>query len=188
MLPMQAIRTVLDTNVLVSTLIVPHGKPAQILDQWSKIGLLISDDILAELERVLHYPRIQRRYRDKVSEEAIDAYLDKVRQVGQFVEAQSKAAVVWADPDDDVIIACAVDGNADCIVSGDPHLLQLGSYKLAATRVCGSFRPAHFSLCWKSNWDARPACGRAQTTRKVWRRLWKKGAELYGEVSLESRL
>jgi len=37
--------------------------------------------------------------------------------------------VVTADPDDDAVIACAVSANADVIVSGDRHLLALGSYQ-----------------------------------------------------------
>jgi putative PIN family toxin of toxin-antitoxin system len=122
-------RSVLDTNQLVSALIVPHGKPAQILDQWKRFTLLISEDVLAELAKVLHYERIQRRYRDKVSDNLINAYFIKRRQISTLVETHSKVAVVQADPDDDILIACALDGDANYIVSGDRHLLSLREYR-----------------------------------------------------------
>ena len=38
-------------------------------------------------------------------------------------------AVIAADPSDDMVLACAVAGKADYIVSGDPHLLDLGEYE-----------------------------------------------------------
>ncbi len=36
--------------------------------------------------------------------------------------------IICADPDDDKFLACAVAGEADVIVSGDSHLLTLGSH------------------------------------------------------------
>ena len=57
-------RVVLDANFLISAVISPRGTPAQILRLWEgeEFELVISPPILAELERAIHYPRIQEKY------------------------------------------------------------------------------------------------------------------------------
>ncbi|PIU23745.1 MAG: putative toxin-antitoxin system toxin component, PIN family [Chloroflexi bacterium CG08_land_8_20_14_0_20_45_12] len=57
-------KIVLDTNVLVSALINPHGKPAQIINYVfeNKIRLFTSPSIMEELERVLSYPKLMKRH------------------------------------------------------------------------------------------------------------------------------
>ncbi len=70
------IPVVLDTNVLVSALIVPLGKPARILSQLAELQLIMTKEILAEVNRALHYPRVQRKY--NLGEEIIEAYLERL--------------------------------------------------------------------------------------------------------------
>ncbi len=69
------LRAVLDTNVLVSGLIVSNGKPAQILQlaQADQFTLLLSEEILAETLEVLHRSRIRKRF--PLSEEEVQTYL-----------------------------------------------------------------------------------------------------------------
>ena len=55
-------RVVLDTNILVSAFLVKNGIPARIIERVEQFELLGSNETLAELERVLHYPRLQRKY------------------------------------------------------------------------------------------------------------------------------
>jgi predicted nucleic acid-binding protein len=57
-------KIVLDTNILVSALINPHGSPAQIIDYvfQNRIRLFISPSIVAELGRVLSYPKLIKRH------------------------------------------------------------------------------------------------------------------------------
>jgi hypothetical protein len=119
-------KVVLDTNVLVSALIVPAGKPARILRRLDTLELLTTDRILVEVSRVLRYPRIQKRY--KLAEAIITTYLERLHEVSTIVETRTQISGVSKDPDDDKFLECAVDGNARYIVSGDPHLLDLGSY------------------------------------------------------------
>lgn len=121
------ISSVLDANVLVSALTVKVGKPAQILPHLNRLVLLTSEAILAEVERVLHYPRIQRRY--QLHDEVITEYLQRLRVVSTIVAVRTSIAVIAADPDDDKFLACALDGGAEYIVSGDPHLLSLQQYQ-----------------------------------------------------------
>lgn len=56
------IRIVLDANQFVSAILVGAGNPARIMDAWQRgeVELLVSEDILAEVRRVLLYPRLRR--------------------------------------------------------------------------------------------------------------------------------
>jgi len=120
-------RAVLDTNVLVSALIVKVGKPAQILRQVGKFELLTSEEILAETERVLHYERIRRRYH--LTEEDIRSFIAHLRAVAEMVQVQNQVEVIKEDPDDNKFLACGLAGGASHIVSGDPHLKELKEYQ-----------------------------------------------------------
>lgn len=120
-------KVVLDTNILVSALISPKGVPAQLLQHEQAFQLVSSEEILAELERVLHYDRIQRRY--GLDEELIQGYLATIRATSEVVTVTNPVQGVSTDPDDDKFLACAVVGQADHIVSGDPHLTDLESYQ-----------------------------------------------------------
>ncbi len=124
-------RIVLDTNVLISARIGKGGTPALLLDkllvQGLDVELLTSTDLLSEVRRVLHYPRIKHKY--NLSDDELDSYLRTIEEASTSVDVQSVAAVIDADPDDDRVLACAHEGEADYIVSGDPHLLSLQEYE-----------------------------------------------------------
>ena len=121
------IRAVVDTNVLVSSVISEHGVPRQIVQAWhqQQFTLLTSALLIAEVVRVLHYPRIQETYR--LSEEDIllvrDALLNDAKVMeGTYQVTRSR------DPEDNMFLACALEGRADYLVSGDPHLLEIKYY------------------------------------------------------------
>ena len=58
-------RAVLDANVLVSAILSPKGAPAKVLTAWQaeQFHLVLSEAVLDEIDRVLHYPRIATRHR-----------------------------------------------------------------------------------------------------------------------------
>jgi putative PIN family toxin of toxin-antitoxin system len=120
-------KIVCDTNVLVSALIVKKGKPAQILRRLEDFDLLISEEILAEVDRVLHYRRIRKRY--PITEEDINTYLQHLRKASTMIPLQGQLKVIQVDPDDDKFLECAVVGGAAYIVSGDAHLADLKEYQ-----------------------------------------------------------
>lgn len=120
-------KSVLDTNVLVSALISPDGTPAKIMRHTGRFRLCTSPEILDELARVLQYPRIKARY--KVDDATILAYIERLFAAGLIVNTRIQVAAVKDDPDDDKFLACAVACQADYIVSGDPHLLDLTSFQ-----------------------------------------------------------
>lgn len=122
-------RLVIDTNVFVSGLISITGSPARILRalQSKKVIHLVSDPIVEEYLRVLDYPRI-RRFKGITDEfiASIAAYL--VYQT-ERVELVSNLKLS-PDPEDDVFLETAVDGEASLLVTNDKaDLLSLKSVK-----------------------------------------------------------
>jgi len=121
-------RLVLDTNVWVSALIW-RGPPARIVKaaEEGKVFIITSEEIVNEINRTLAYPRLKRICEDAgVSRQQL---IRIVLQVARLVEVKSKVHAVREDPADDKFLECAVDSKADYIVSGDEHLLKIGSYK-----------------------------------------------------------
>jgi len=120
---------VLDVGQYVSAVIHQGGHPAQILEAWEtqQFDLLISPPILADIHRVLHYPRLLKLHR--WNSERIDKFIQILTTDTVLTHGQLDVDVVKEDPDDNKIIACAVEGRADYIVSSDVHLAKLGSYQ-----------------------------------------------------------
>jgi uncharacterized protein len=121
-------KVALDTNVLVSRFLVPKGKSARIIQYWEtrSFQLLISEPIIAECSRVLNYQRIRRKY--SYTDEELEHYVGFLRAQSVMIHPDIRVEAVYADPDDNAIIECAVGGSADYIISGDAHLQNLGKY------------------------------------------------------------
>lgn len=81
---------------------------------------------MTEYGRALHYPRHRRRHRltDAQLEEISEAF----REFSELVTPGETPDVIEADPDDNHFLAAGDMGKVDCILSGDPQLLDLGSY------------------------------------------------------------
>jgi len=122
-------RIVLDANVLVSALISAKGSPARLLVYWQegKFDIVVSPAMLQELERVLHYPRLQQQYH--LPEEAIRQFLRLLMTHAIEVNPPEEIAVIDRDPSDNRYLECALAGEAQYIVSGDGHLLDLKEYR-----------------------------------------------------------
>jgi putative PIN family toxin of toxin-antitoxin system len=119
-------RALADTNVLVSAFIA-GGPPSRVIEAAidGRIELVLATPVIGELERVLTA---------KLGHE-----LERVRANSSFLiglasecvdpPAPSPAAVT-GDPDDDLILACAVSAGVDVLVSGDRrHLLPVGEHR-----------------------------------------------------------
>ena len=90
-------KVVLDTNILVSALIVKVGKPAQILRQVGAFEFLTSEEILDETKRALHYDRIRRRYR--LSDPDIRGYLEGLRATATIISVTTNVQAIAEDPE-----------------------------------------------------------------------------------------
>jgi putative PIN family toxin of toxin-antitoxin system len=116
-------QVVADANILVSA-VQFGGKPKQLLDLAldGQVDLAISEAIIAETLRVLE---------DKF--DSAPGWLTETdRQLRVFtrlVQPTESFHVIEADPTDDRILECAVAAEAEVIVSGDTHLLSLGSFR-----------------------------------------------------------
>jgi putative PIN family toxin of toxin-antitoxin system len=124
-------RVVLDTNILFSALISPHGPPAAIYRAWrlARFQLVTSRRQLDEIRRASRYPKFQ-------------AILQPAR-VGVMVNNMQRAIVLETlpdtfeatDPNDAFLLAMAAVGEVDYLVTGDRRagLLQRGN--LDRTRI-----------------------------------------------------
>jgi putative PIN family toxin of toxin-antitoxin system len=114
----------LDTNVLVSAILF-GGKPRQILEKAirGKIRLCLSEAILEQLKGVL------QRSKFDYSPEMIQVILTELTGVSDFVNPSKTSNVVSEDPEDNRILECAVEAEANYIVTGDSHLLKLSRYR-----------------------------------------------------------
>jgi putative PIN family toxin of toxin-antitoxin system len=118
------VRILLDTNVIISGLLSSAGPPGQLMQGWldGAFELVTSPAQLEELRWALRYERV----RDRI-------HPDQARDI---VENMEVAAIVVlsvgevnysSDPGDNMILAAAIAGRADLIVSGDkPGMLNLG--------------------------------------------------------------
>ncbi len=122
------IKAVLDTNVLVSAMLRPLGKPAQIIEhQPSRFELFLSESILDETREVLQRKRIQKK--DPITKQAIEAFFVRLRSASIMVIVVDIENIITEDPPDNVVLACAVQSNADYLVSGNLHFLNLKEYR-----------------------------------------------------------
>jgi len=124
------LKVVLDTNVFVSSLLVKAGLPAQVLDTWRerRYLLIVSPAIIAEIRTTLSYPRIRRKY--AITDEDVEQLVTLLEQDALLVSGDADVAgAIPEDPADEMVLACALEGQADVIVSGDRHLLDLGLYQ-----------------------------------------------------------
>ncbi len=116
-------RAVLDVNVVVSGLLSPDGAPAAVLRAWRDGGfeLVVSRNLLAELERVLGYPKLVPLIDEAEAREVVELL---ERQAFLAEDPESPPSVRATDPDDDYVIALAEHTRA-LIVTGDRRLLDL---------------------------------------------------------------
>ena len=124
-----AIKAVLDTNILVSGLVNEHGAPRRLVDAWleGRFTLVSSLYLVTELSHVLAYPRVARRL--SLSQGEVEAILTALLATAEIAPGQLELPGVTRDPKDDAGVACAKEGQAGYIVSGDRDLLDLGHYE-----------------------------------------------------------
>lgn len=122
------IRVVLDANQYVSALLEPHSNPAKIvrLVYEGDLTLLLSPAILDELQHVLTYPGIKKLHRR--TPEEIERFFRKLEKIAVTTPGILSVSAIVDDPSDNIYLACAVEGGAGFIVSGDHHLTDLKTF------------------------------------------------------------
>ena len=117
-------RVVLDTNVTIAAFFW-KGYPRIIYDliREKKFVMLLSSDMEKEFIRVLGYPKFG------LTSKEIPPFIINLRSNAEFIEIKSKISLISDDPTDNIFLECAIDSNADYIISGDKHILDFGKYK-----------------------------------------------------------
>ncbi|MDI6908013.1 MAG: putative toxin-antitoxin system toxin component, PIN family [Thermoanaerobacterales bacterium] len=117
-------RIVMDTNVIVSA-IGWNGPPSRLLEACLKgrLRLFISPASLQEVAEVLARPKLAvvARHPD------LPPVLAWLHHPARLVFPAAEPRVVEEDPDDNKVVACAVEAKAEAVITGDDHLLRLGT-------------------------------------------------------------
>ncbi|MFH0844671.1 MAG: putative toxin-antitoxin system toxin component, PIN family [Pseudomonadota bacterium] len=124
------LKVVLDTNIFVSSLLSETGRPGTVIDAWRarQYLLVTSPPIISEIKRVIEAPSIRKKY--GLTGDRIEKPILLLEKDAILVPGLSDAArAIPEDPTDEMFLSAALDAKADCIVSGDRHLLDLGEYQ-----------------------------------------------------------
>lgn len=121
-------RAVIDTSILIRSILNPEGSTGPILGQLKarRYQLLYSEPLLAELGDVLTRPRFRDKY--KISEDAVSDILSLLAIEGEEVFPSAPIAVC-RDPKDNKVLEAALYGRADVIVTGDEDLFALHPFE-----------------------------------------------------------
>jgi uncharacterized protein len=118
------LRVVFDTNILFAAVIQPSGH----LASWvfghnisSEFTVYISEAILlelqAKLEQKLEYTRVES-----------NITINTLKKVCVLVQPSQKVTFL-PDPDDEIILECALEAKADCVYTSDKKLLKMKDFK-----------------------------------------------------------
>lgn len=124
-------RLVVDTNVLISALLSATSSPARLVLLWraGRFDLLTAAEQLDEIVRVTRYPKIRERLTPAVAGRLVNDLRALAITLGNLPLVDSSP-----DPDDNYLLAIAMAGSADFLVTGDKRdLLGLGTH--AGTRI-----------------------------------------------------
>jgi putative PIN family toxin of toxin-antitoxin system len=117
-------KVVLDTNVLISGILF-GGNPRQILELviQGKIDAYISPAIFTEFREVLVRPKFG------LTQEKCFSIAREIEDIFCFVFPRITVDLIKDDPDDNILLECALAAGVKYIITGDPHLLKLGPFE-----------------------------------------------------------
>jgi uncharacterized protein len=124
------IRIVADTTILVSAFLTPRGVAAEVLRRARRGAFRISlaERILEEAEqRLLYRRKIRKAY--PYPDARVARYIGLLRIATEVIADLPPLTGVVRDPNDDMVIACALAAAADYLVTRDKDLLSLGSHE-----------------------------------------------------------
>jgi uncharacterized protein len=125
------VRLVIDTNTLISALLVSTSLPAHLVALWreGRFDLLTSAEQIDELTRVTRYPRLRERLPSALAGRLVNELRDVAIMVSNLPSVD-----VCADSFDNYLLAMASAGAADFLVTGDKRDL-LGIKLHEGTRI-----------------------------------------------------
>jgi uncharacterized protein len=117
-------RVVFDTNIIVSMALAKGGILQTLREHWreGRFSVLSSREFLEEVKDVLEYPRLASLLTTALKQTA----LAELEILAEQVLLEEPFPVFEADEEDRYLLAMVRDGEADCLVTGDKKLLELG--------------------------------------------------------------
>lgn len=124
-------RIVLDTNILLSALISPHGTSDIIYRAWqaSRFDLVTSDIQLDELRRASRYPK----FKDILQPARVGTMIDNLQHA--IVLKRLTINIETSDPNDAFLLSMSIEGNADYLITGDRRAGLLKKKNIERTRI-----------------------------------------------------
>lgn len=115
---------VFNTNILISAWLSKNSPPFSCLSlaRTGSVSSVTCQEILDELSE-----KLQQKF--QISERGLREYIAEICQFSSVVTIARQLRAVPNDPDDDMILECAIAGNATHIITGDKHLLSLVQYQ-----------------------------------------------------------
>lgn len=123
----KTIHAVLDTNIFVSAALSknPSSPTREVLERWERneFVLIICSPLAEEI--------VEKLIDHSIDKALIEALVESLAQLAEWVEMSSdKVENLLSDPDDNIVVACAVEGKANFLVTYDPHFDTLnGEYR-----------------------------------------------------------
>lgn len=116
-------KVILDTNIFISALAC-EGNEREVLRKCIKreVVLYLTESIFKEIERVLEYPKFNFTQAEKDSLKLV------LTEIGNLVSATLKIDLLADDPSDNKFLEAAFAAEADFLVTGDKHLLEIKQF------------------------------------------------------------
>lgn len=121
-------RAVIDTNIIIRAVIKPRGTVGPVLERLrnGEFTAIYTESILEEMLAKLALPRIREKY--QIGDDDVESLLGLLALRGELVNP-SRSVRACRDPDDDMFIEAALEGNAEWVVTGDRDLLSLEKFE-----------------------------------------------------------
>jgi putative PIN family toxin of toxin-antitoxin system len=122
-------KIVLDTNIFVSAILKNQSNPGHIIDliKEKKLTLFLSPDIILEIATVLSYPKLKKIH--GLTPKGIKSHLKGLKSIAEIVVPTTRLDIIERDSSDNIYLECAIETDADFIISGDHHLTDLETYE-----------------------------------------------------------
>jgi putative PIN family toxin of toxin-antitoxin system len=145
-------RVVIDTNLVISGIISANSAPSKLFTSWTQDNFhwILTEETFNEIKEVLSREKIKTKYH--IDETETQSFLDNLAISVKFIAPVPKDAlpIHCRDPKDDIILACAIAGSCDYLITGDEDLLVLnGKKELGKLQI---IKAAEFlQINWKNN-------------------------------------
>jgi putative PIN family toxin of toxin-antitoxin system len=142
-----AVRAVVDSNLVIRGLLRrrPRSVAVRLLDAAidGRFQLVLSPYLLAEGEQTLREPAVRALRR--LTDSQIKGFIGALAAVAQVVEGAYAVNLVARDPDDNPVVACALEAGARYVVTDDrKHLLPIKAVRVAGYRTVQIVSPIEF--------------------------------------------